>query len=201
MPLAKLLHSLARKKVRREEIGRNIMPKRSAFASIFLTTTILSVACPAISAEVTADRLMNADKEPHNWLMNHRTYDAQRYSPLDRINKVNVKNLKLAYAVALGGASANMNLESTPLAEDGYLYVVDQWGVLYKIDGRSGDVGRILWRMDPGQEKLPLANRGAALWGNFVITVANYPPRVIAMDKETGKLKRIPLILKHSLRA
>jgi hypothetical protein len=25
--------------------------------------------------------------------------------------------------------------------------------------------------MDPGQEKLPLANRGAALWGNFVVTV------------------------------
>src|SRR6516162_9793367 len=79
MPLAKLLHSLARKKARREEIGRNIMPKRSAFASIFLTTTILSVACPAMSAEVTADRLTNADKEPQNWLMNHRTYDAQRY--------------------------------------------------------------------------------------------------------------------------
>jgi hypothetical protein len=41
--------------------------------------------------------------------------------------------------VALGGTSVNMNLESTPLAEDGFLYVVDQWGVLYKIDGRSGD--------------------------------------------------------------
>jgi hypothetical protein len=110
---------------------------------------------------VTADRLINADKEPQNWLMYHRTYDAQRYSPLDRIKKANAKDLKLAYAVALGGTSANTNLESTPLAEDGYLYVVDQWGVLYKIDGRSGDLGRILWRMDPSQEKLPLANRGA----------------------------------------
>jgi alcohol dehydrogenase (cytochrome c) len=65
---------------------------------------------------------------------------------------------------------------------------VDHWGVLYKIDGRSGDLGRILWRMDPGQEKLPLANRGAALWGSFVVTVANYPPRVIATDKETGRV-------------
>jgi alcohol dehydrogenase (cytochrome c) len=141
-----------------------------------------------MAAEVTSDRLINADKEPQNWLMNHRTYDAQRYSPLNRINTDNVKGLKLAYAVALGGTSTNANLESTPLAEDGYLYVVDHWGVLYKIDGRSGDVGRILWRMDPGQEKLPLANRGAALWGKFVITVANYPPRVIATDKENGKV-------------
>ena len=143
---------------------------------------------PAIAAEVTPDRLANADREPHNWLMNHRTYDSQRYSPLDKINKGNVKSLRLAYAVAIGGTSANENLESTPLAEDGYLYIVDQWGVLYKIDARSGDAGRIVWRMDPGQEKVPLANRGAALWGNFVVTVANYPPRMIATDKDTGKV-------------
>jgi alcohol dehydrogenase (cytochrome c) len=43
--------------------------------------------------------------------------------------------------------------------------------------------------MDPGQENVPLANRGAALWGNLVVSVANYPPRIIATDKETGKVK------------
>jgi alcohol dehydrogenase (cytochrome c) len=117
----------------------------------------------AFAADVTPDRLVNADKEPGNWLMNHRTYDAQRFSPLDRINKANIKDLKLAYAVAIGGTAVNENLQSTPLAEDGFLYLTDQWGVLYKIDGRSGDMGRIVWRMDPGQEKVPLANRGAAL--------------------------------------
>src|SRR6267378_296390 len=145
-------------------------------------------ASPALAAEITPERLVNADREPQNWLMNHRTYDAQRYSPLDKINKGNVKDLKLAYAVAIGGTSANENLEATPLAEDGYLYVVDQWSVVYKIDGRSGDMGRIIWRMDPGQERLLAVNRGAALWGNFVISVANYPARVIATDKETGKV-------------
>ena len=35
---------------------------------------------------------------------------------------------------------------------------------------------------------MPLANRGAALWGNLVVTVANYPPRMIATNKETGKV-------------
>src|SRR5579862_2318099 len=159
-----------------------------AALSALLAASMLSIASPAPAAEVTPQRLLNADREPQNWLMNHRTYDAQRYSPLDRINKENVKDLKLAYAVAIGGTAANENLEATPLAEDGFLYVVDQWGVLYKIDGRSGKAGRIVWRMDPGQEKVPLANRGAALWGNLVITVANYPPRIIATDKETGKV-------------
>src|ERR1700674_5275087 len=136
-----------------------------------LAGSMLAAAWPALAADVTPDRLVNADREPQNWLMNHRTYDAQRYSPLDKINKANIKDLKLAYAVAIGGTSPNENLEATPLAEDGFLYVVDQWGVLYKIDGRSGDTGRIVWRMDPGQEKMPDANRGAALWGRFVITI------------------------------
>src|SRR5271156_3705137 len=112
---------------------------------------VVIMVSPALGAEVTPARLTNP--EPGNWLMNHRTYDAQRYSPLDEINTGNVKNLKLAYAVAIGGTTPNENLEATPLADDGFLYVVDQWGVLYKIDARSGDVGRIVWRMDPKQEK------------------------------------------------
>ena len=144
--------------------------------------------CPALAGDVTPDRLVNADKEPQNWLMNHRTYDAQRYSPLDKVNKDNVKSLKLAYALAIGGTAANENLQSTPLAEDGFLYIVDQWGVVYKIDVRSGDMGRIVWRMDPGQEKLPLSNRGAALLGDLVISTANYPARVIATNKDNGKV-------------
>jgi alcohol dehydrogenase (cytochrome c) len=154
-----------------------------------LLATALLAAAPALAAEVTPERLANADKEPQNWLMNHRTYDAQRFSPLARINKDNVKNLKLAYAVALGGTAIGENLQATPLVEDGFMYIVDLWGIVYKIDVRAGDSGRIVWRMDPKQEKFPLANRGAALWGNLVISVASYPARVIATNKETGKVE------------
>ena len=160
---------------------------RSISAAALTGAAVLAVS-PTIAGEVTPERLVNADREPQNWLMNHRTYDAQRYSPLGKINKDNVKNLKLAYALAIGGAAANENLQSTPLAEDGFLYVVDQWGVVYKVDVRSGDIARIVWRMDPGQEKLPLSNRGAALWGNLVISSANYPPRIIATNKDNGKI-------------
>jgi hypothetical protein len=34
-------------------------------------------------------------------------------------------------------------IQATPLAEDGFLYITDSWGVVYKIDGTSGDGGRI----------------------------------------------------------
>src|SRR5260370_30577249 len=101
-----------------------------------LLSGAVTLAAPVVAAEVTPEGLANP--EPQNWLMNHRTYDAQRFSPLARINKDNVKNLKIAYALALSGHSTNENLQATPLAEDGFLYIVDLWGVVYKIDGRSG---------------------------------------------------------------
>src|SRR5262249_9324296 len=59
----------------------------------------------ARAADVTFERLLNP--EPGNWLMNHHDFSAQRFSKLDAINKSNVKNLKLAFAVALGGTSPN----------------------------------------------------------------------------------------------
>ncbi len=160
--------------------------KKIPVAFLSASALALCVAVPSIAAEVTSQRLQNP--EPGNWLQNHHTYDGQRYSTLDKINRGNAKGLKLAYAVAIGGASPNENLQATPLVEDGYIYIVDQWGVVYKIDGRDGQTPRIVWRMDPGQEKLPLSNRGAALWGNLVVSVANAPARVIATNKDTGKV-------------
>jgi alcohol dehydrogenase (cytochrome c) len=161
-------------------------PKLACLKSALLAGVVMA-AWPLAAAEVTPQRLVNADREPQNWLMNHRTYDGQRYSPLDRINRGNVKNLRLAYAVALGGGSGNEFSQATPLAEGGFLYTVDSWGVVYKIDGTSGDVGRIVWRMDPKEEK-QLANRGVALWGNLVVSIANDPARIIATDKDSGKV-------------
>jgi alcohol dehydrogenase (cytochrome c) len=98
-----------------------------------------------------------------------------------------VRGLKLAYAVPLGGGAGNEWVQATPLAEDGFLYITDSWGVLYKIDGTSGDVGRIVWRMDPKQQKQS-RNRGATMWGSLVVTAASGPPRIVATDKETGQV-------------
>jgi alcohol dehydrogenase (cytochrome c) len=165
------------------------MNPRSTLTTIalLLSTSVLVVPSLAPAAEVTPERLLNPDKEPQNWLMNHRTYDGQRFSPLTRINKDNVKSLRLAYAVPLGGTAGDEWVEATPLVENGFLYITDSWGVLYKIDGTSGDAGRIVWRMDPKQEK-QANNRGAAFWGNLVISPANWPARIVATDKETGRV-------------
>ena len=108
------------------------MNRKSPVILTTLVGALLTGTSLATAADVTPQRLLNP--EPNNWLMNHRTYDGQRYSPLDKINKSNVKALRLAYAVALGGSAGNEFIQATPLAEDGFLYITDSWGVLYKID-------------------------------------------------------------------
>src|SRR5438046_10266453 len=99
---------------------------------VLLAGSTLAGVGPVLAAEVTADRLVNADKEPHNWLMNHRTYDGQRFSPLARTNKENVTGLKLAYAMPLGGAASNAYTHETPLGEAGFVYTATSSGLLHK---------------------------------------------------------------------
>ena len=159
----------------------------SLIRAALLIGTVFASATLTFAAEVTPARLLNPNAEPQNWLMNHRTYDGQRFSPLARINRANAKNLKLAFAVPIGGLGPNEWVEATPLAENGFLYITNSWGVLYKIDATSGEYGRIVWEMDPKQEKQG-TNRGAAFWGNLVISPANWPARLIATDKDSGKV-------------
>jgi alcohol dehydrogenase (cytochrome c) len=161
------------------------MNKTSAGVLTALASVLLAGTSPAPAADVTYERLLNP--EPQNWLAHHNDFNAQRYSPLATIDKLNVKNLKLLYAVALGGKSAGESLEATPLVDDGIMYMTDSWGMVYKIDVRSGTAGTIIWKMDPeltNQDR----NRGVALWGNLVISVTGYAGRVIATDQDTGKI-------------
>jgi alcohol dehydrogenase (cytochrome c) len=157
----------------------------SASARALLACTLLAGASTARAADVTFERLLNP--EPQNWLMHHRDFGAQRHSPLTAINTSNAKSLKLLFAVPLGGKSAGESIEATPLVDDGFMYMVDSWGVVYKIDVRSGTAGTIVWKMDP-KEANQDRNRGVALWGNLVISVTGYEGRVVATDKETGQV-------------
>ena len=136
--------------------------------SLFFGTALFAGAAHA--ADVTYERLQHP--EPQNWLMNHHDYSAQRFSSLAAINKSNIRNLKLKFAVALGGSAGNESLEATPLVEDGFMYMADGWGVVYKIDVRDGKAGRIVWKMDPGQERLT----AIAAWRCGEILLSRSPP-------------------------
>jgi len=64
---------------RRYVSSRCVSFRYGSFHAALLAGSML--ASPAMAADVTPERLVNPDREPQNWLMNHRTYDGQRFSP------------------------------------------------------------------------------------------------------------------------
>src|SRR5437879_9661993 len=142
---------------------------------------------------VNKDRLLNAPNEPQNWLMMNGDYGSTRYSKLTQINRENVKNLRMVWALALGGLQDvkqnGPENELNPLIDNGFMYTSDGWGTIYKIDARDPNRGQLVWVADPGvkhQGNFP-RTRGVALWEDLVI--ANLPDgRVIAIKRDTGEI-------------
>ena len=99
------------------------------------------------SLTVNQDRLINAVNEPQNWLLMNGDYGSTRYSKLTQINRENVKNLRMVWALALGGmqdvGQNGPENEVNPLIDNGFMYTTDGWGTVYKIDARNPQPGRV----------------------------------------------------------
>ena len=172
-----------------------------ALAGTLMSSLLVATALtPARAADMTFERALNADKEPQNWLLHHGNYQGHRFSALKEINTDTVKNLKVAFTVALGGFEGGGtrykfgNLEATPIVEDGIMYVPDGWGSVYAIDVSGGKKGTFRWKFDPGIDKAwagdvaccGVDNRGVALWKDKIISVA-LDGRLFALNKATGE--------------
>jgi alcohol dehydrogenase (cytochrome c) len=158
----------------------------TAFAAAVLAATVL----PLSAADVTQQRLMNTADEPQNWLMVHHDYDNSRHSALHEINRDTVKDLKLKFIVSIGGLSTGGPMrgkeESTPLVDDGFMYVVDTWSRVMKFDVRSGTEAVPLWRYDPKITR-SRTSRGLAMYANKIFLLT-YDARVIALDRDSGEV-------------
>ena len=143
---------------------------------------------PSPIAAPAADRLRHAGSETANWLTHGRTYDEQRFSPLDQINSGNVQDLGLTWFYDL---DTNRGQESTPLVVDGVLYATTAWSKVVALDAATG---KPLWSYDP---KVPgsfgykaccdVVNRGAA-YDDGRIFFGTVDGRLIALDAKTGAL-------------
>lgn len=151
---------------------------------------LLGLAAPVAAAEVTQERLNNADSEPQNWLTTFQNYQAHRYSRLDEINKDNVGDLKVVFTVPVTTGiigRSNVDLESAPMVDDGIMYFDDGSGVFYKVDVSSGKVGQVLWRADAAVAKDQSSRtRGIAMWGNNIYHNLT-DGRVVSIDRDSGE--------------
>src|SRR5437667_1074118 len=160
-----------------------------------VSISALTVSQPQAQYKMTVnkERLLNAGNEPQNWLMMNGDYGSQRYSRLTQINRENVKNLRLVWALALSGmqdvGQNGPENEVNPLIDNGFMYTSDGWGTVYKIDARDPTRGQFVWVTDPGVKHQGNAprTRGVALWEDLVL--ANLPDgRVIAIKRDNGEI-------------
>src|SRR5437764_15015698 len=99
----------------------------SLVAAMLLSSAALA---PVGAADMTFERALNADKEPQNWILHHQNYQGYRFSRLPEINAGNVKDLRVAFKVVMGGQEGGGrhltgDLEATPLRDEGIMYLTD----------------------------------------------------------------------------
>ncbi len=172
----------------------------SLVGTLMSSLLVATALAPVRAADMTFERALGVASEPQNWLLHHGNYQGHRFSQLKEINADTVKNLKVAFTVALGGFEGAGtrykfgNLEATPIIEDGVMYVPDGWGTVYAIDVSNGRKGTFRWKFDPGTDKAwagdvaccGVNNRGVALWNDKVISIS-LDGRLFAINKATGE--------------
>ena len=79
----------------------------------------------ASAADVTWDRLVNAHKDPNNWLMYHQDFRSYHHSGLTQINTGNVQDLQIAWMHSPG--AGKRGIQSFPIVADGVFITPRPW--------------------------------------------------------------------------
>jgi alcohol dehydrogenase (cytochrome c) len=152
-------------------------PQARAIFALFL-------ACSALPAQVIYERLVNALRDPANWLTYWGDYTAVRHRDLKHIHTGNVKNLRAEWMFQTGVPGGGF--ETVPLVVDGVMYFTAGEGHAFALDARSG---RQLWHykhaFPPGRRAAGV-NRGFAMLGNLLYMVT-IDSNLVALDARTGR--------------
>ncbi len=85
---------------------------------------------PKRTANVDDTRLLNAAKEPQNWMIYGGGWSEQHYSPLKSIDAANVSRLKPAWSFDF---DTYRGQEATPVVVDGVMYVSSAWSKVFAL--------------------------------------------------------------------
>ena len=137
--------------------------------------------------QVTHQRLLNAEKEPGNWLTYSGNFAGHRYSPLQQINDQNASKLTPAWVYQ---SNSLQKFETTPLVVDGVMYISEAPSHVTALDTRTG---RVLWRYrrtlpDDVRVCCGQVNRGVAILGDLVY-VGTVDAHLVALDAKTGAVR------------
>ena len=118
-----------------------------------------------VDAQLTHERILNAEKEPQNWLTYSGGYKSWRYSSLDQIGISNASALRVKWVYQMRTTHV---VETTPLVVDGVMYITEPPSNVVALDAETG---RPFWRY---RRALPSkinvccgqVNRGVAVLGD-----------------------------------
>jgi len=120
--------------------------------------------------------------DPADWLMFSRTYDAQRFSPLDQIDRDNVGELSLAWTRVFDEGST----EHVPIVHDGVMYAVVPGGMVTAFDAATGDT---LWQYTrdmPEGVGNGTRTKNLAIYDDVIVYTAP-DSFVVGIDARTGE--------------
>jgi alcohol dehydrogenase (cytochrome c) len=137
------------------------------------------------NAQVSAERIRDAAREPQNWLTYNGSYASTHHSTLNQLRPDNVAKLELKW---VWQANSLEKLEATPLIVDGVMYLTDPPNDVVAVDARTG---RAFWRY---RHELPAGvvpccgriNRGLAILGN-TLYMGTLDGRLVALDAGSGR--------------
>ena len=160
--------------------------------SLVYGVVVFGVLPPAAVAQVEkfapVTREMLSNPSPDDWLMFSRTYDAQRFSPLDQINRENVGQLRMVWARGMTPGTQ----ESIPVVYRGVIYVVSPGSVIQALDAVNGD---LIWEY---QRKMPddvrdfigtaARTKALAIYEDLILYTA-HDGYLVGLDARTGEVR------------
>ncbi|HZX68839.1 MAG TPA: PQQ-binding-like beta-propeller repeat protein, partial [Candidatus Elarobacter sp.] len=139
---------------------------------------------------VTDAMLAAADSDRSNWLLTGRTWDNQRFSPLNQINAANVGSLVIA-GLAQTGMTASF--ETTPIVVNGVMYIttptVSNKMKIMALDATNGrPIWETIYSLGAFQICCGPVNRGPA-GGYGMVYALTLDDKLLALDAATGKVR------------
>lgn len=154
-----------------------ISGKLSEFA---FTVLILGIGLDLLAAK--PHPRLNSSSESQDWAAWGGSPQNLHYSPLQQINRANVKQLQVAWTYDTGEKGG---MQTSPLVVGGVLYGISPTQRVFAVDAATG---KLLWNFDSGIKGMQ-PDRGLAYWssGNdkrILVGVMNF---LYCLDAGTGK--------------
>ena len=157
----------------------------TAFKKTLAFALFAVLSAGSLQAQVSFERLLDADREPENWYMYSGTNMSQRHSRLTQIDTDNVGDLELQW---VWQSRSLEKFEASPVVVDGVMYTIQNPDDIVALDATTG---RVYWtyEYDPSEEARPCCgrlSRGVAILDDALF-IGAIDGRVISVDALTGQ--------------